>query len=106
MLAIYKNEKYSKPFMSKILLEFQKKNWKSTSEILPEKNREVIVRIVNDDYKISEDDLHIFPAEDMKLAILNNDDEWEILPPHSLFDYSVLSNKEKLNEGASVSHWC
>lgn len=106
LLAIYKNEKYNKPFMSKILLEFQKKDWKSTSDFLPEKNKEVIVRIVNDDYKISEDDLHIFPAEDMKLAILNNDDEWEILPPHPLFDYSVLSNKEKLNEGASVSHWC
>ena len=105
MVPTYKYDKYFRPVMSRIIAYNDEKDWKDSNVELPEIDQEVVVRICDNDDVTEEDDLHVFVVEELKFAKLNKNKEWEILPPHPMFDCSLLSNNEKLEKYATVTHW-
>lgn len=68
----------------------------------------LVVRLVNRNIVYGEDKEKklVLHAEDVAIAIYNKEkDEWNIAPPYLKFDYSPLTNKNKLTEGTLITHY-
>lgn len=94
----------NKKVLSKVLLDGHE--WFSTSEIdkVP-RSEPLVVRLEHPKTVIGEDKDVIMYMEDIKVAMLNKEGEWRILPPHPLYDFSPLSSKDHVYDGVNVSHW-
>lgn len=103
--AIYSVDGFDKKVLSRILMYEAKREWNKLEVSKPDIGSVVVIRLCDNETVIDENDLHIFVLEDLKVAKLVEEDKWEILPPHPLFDYSPLSNKSEVNEKATISHW-
>lgn len=102
--AIYSYPKYKKKVLSRILMYEGKRDWVNIEDKKPEFGDVVIIRLCDNTKMVAENDLHVMVLEDMKVAKYT-EEGWKILPPHPLFDYSPLSNKEIVNDDALVTHW-
>lgn len=87
------------------------RDWKNANEVKPEAGQLVVIRMMNPTIIYAENEKEIYPSEDMKIGefIRNATDPstgvWVIAPPHPRFDYSPLSDKERLNDETLVTHW-
>lgn len=86
------------------------RKWIDIAERKPEPGVPVVVRIMNESITFAEDDENIIYAEDMKVArrlvdIDKGKESWYIEPPYTKYDYSPLSNRDKLSKGSVVTHW-
>lgn len=95
-------EKKEKQKVSNILSE--KREWHKVKDKLPTEGEKVVIRIVNDNILFGEDENTIYPVEDVKIGEII-DGKFVICKPFPLFDYSPLSDKGVIKEGAYVSHW-
>jgi len=94
-----------------IVLE-EAKNWIEVDKHLPNIDQRVIVRLCHSKVPFGHKDIimggrqirEIYPFEDIKVGRYTPDG-WVIDPPHPKYDYSPLSNKEKLKEHVNVTHW-
>ncbi|MDE6852688.1 MAG: hypothetical protein K2J67_09415 [Lachnospiraceae bacterium] len=86
------------------------RTWIDIAERKPEPGIPVVIRIMNESITFAEDDENIIYAEDMKVArrlvdINKGKESWYIEPPYTKYDYSPLSNRDKLSKGSVVTHW-
>lgn len=79
-------------------------NWLDVNESPAPKDKPIAIRFKDVTKSYGETVDTIYVAEDMKIATFDGD-KWHILPPFALYDYSPLSNKENINDGAIVTHW-
>lgn len=70
----------------------------------PEIGKQVVIRLYTKDMVFGEDKENIYVAEDIKVGTWDGEN-WTISDPQPKYDYSPLSNKNKLNDGVSVTHW-
>lgn len=101
--------------ISKILTDTTgDRKWISVKDKLPEPDQRVYIRFQNKQFVYAEDDKSIYYSEDLKLAKCvrdyNDPDNmekcsWVIEPPYLKYDFSPLSQKDKLLQGSIVTHW-
>lgn len=98
--------------ISKILRETR--DWHNIKDKLPDPGQKVVIRFVNKKFIYNETEDEIYYSEDIKVATCirdyNDPDNiekctWSIEPPYPKYDYSPLSNKDKLLDGTVVTHW-
>lgn len=99
-----------KKIKSNILENNSDRVWNDAIESVPEINEQVVVRITNPNYILNETDDEITFVEIMAIGkylpgINGESGKWVVCGPFPLYDYSPLTNKEELKEGALVSHW-
>lgn len=86
-----------------------KRNWLRVDRDLPEDDKPVAIRYMDMNQILAEDENSVYPKEDLKIArwCKNDDGEyiWKIEPPYPLYDYSMLSSRDKLNQDTLVTHW-
>ena len=86
-------------------------NWFDVNDSKPDFGKKVVIRVVSDNLTYYEDDEKIMLAEDQKIGVYLADindsskGEWAIAPPFPKYDYSPLTNREKISDGSKVTHW-
>ena len=90
-----------KVVVSQILKE--KRKW-ITTDTLPEEGKPVVVRICHKTIYSGETDTERYPLEDIKVAKYI-DAKWTIVPPFPKYDYSPLTKRDVIIDGAEVTHW-
>jgi methyl coenzyme M reductase subunit D len=95
----------------------QDRDWQDANEVKPAVNQRVVIRMVNPDAILNKDEVDEDPDAEIQLlegiAIgrylypLREGEEgsWQVDPPYPLYDYSPLTDKDKLKDGIEVSHW-
>lgn len=79
--------------------------WININETPAPVGKPVAIRFMDPNKSYGETFDIIVEAEDMKIATVDENGNWKILPPFPLFDYSPLSNKENINKECTVTHW-
>lgn len=82
----------------------EKRDWRDASQVKPDLNVPVAIRLVNKSMIYTENKAEVLYAEDIKIAQWDGE-KWTIIPPYPKFDYSPLSKHSELKEGTEVSHW-
>lgn len=96
--------KIDKKRISSILSKEDGFKWIHINDTKPPLNTPVVFRFYDPNKSYGESFTEILEAEDMKVGTFDGKD-WKILPPFPLYDSSPLSDKDKLNDGAIVTHW-
>lgn len=105
-------ERSEKKRISRILAE--NRDWHNVKDCLPPANTQVLIRFTDPGLVFAENDKEILVAENSKIGRCvrdfdNPDDitkcSWVIDPPYPKYDFSPLANKDRINEGAVVTHW-
>lgn len=92
-----------KRYISKIL-ENSTYLWKDIIKYNPPEDVPLIIRFCDNHVIIHEDVDSIQILEDRKIAKFNNG-KWSIIPPYPKFDFNPLSNKDRILDTATVTHW-
>lgn len=102
----------SEPIKKKIISHIleEDREWFDSREKKPNPNQRVIMRLWNPHIIYNETDTEIYPSEDAKIGryvsgYKSIEGAWYVDPPFFRYDYSPLSNKEKLNPDTIVTHW-
>lgn len=94
-----------------MILNNKEFDWIDINDHAPDAGVPVVVRILNESIIYAEDDENVIYGEDEKIARLskkiNDSDEhgWLIEPPYTKYDYSPLTQKDRMIEGSVVTHW-
>lgn len=105
----FKSKTDKKKVVSNILSS--SRDWHNSNDVKPEENTQVVMRICDPSKSYGETEEEIYVAEDIKVGVYIPDEndpnkgEWFVSPPYPKYDFSPLTNREKLKEGASVTHW-
>lgn len=98
----------SKTIVSNIL---HRGSWHNVNDTKPAEGQKVVIRFVDPEFIEAESETEILLREDLKVAEFVRDyndkeqGEWVIQPPYLKYDFSPLSNREKINKEAHVTHW-
>lgn len=104
MNAIYKDGRYKKPVISRLMLQLNNYEWKMTKDEKPELNKCYIVRLCDNSILVDEDDLHVYVAEDICMADYT-EKGWSITPPYPKFEIGRLSHRAEIYNSTEVTHW-